>query len=234
MRDFERDFGAVIVQVVLIVNGDDAYAPGATGGRVPLVACPPVRGGDDNRRGGREGSGFGVRGSGCATALKQCPSGTFRGRTAQEQWHTVSATRRGHGKGRRDGRPWFSQYECPAGGVLRQTALEPADQRQTNHVQQGGAGGGDRRTSPVHCLACQLRTFRMTDKMSGLFHAHHSLDTAHRTMSSTANVERGVARRRDVRVASVPVVTAKKSPWRTGAAARFARHSLIRSRLRGG
>ena len=28
-----------------------------------------------------------------ATAFKQCPSGTFPGRTAQEQWHTVSATR---------------------------------------------------------------------------------------------------------------------------------------------
>ncbi len=30
----------------------------------------------------------------CATAFKQCPSQTFRGRTAQEPRHTVSATRR--------------------------------------------------------------------------------------------------------------------------------------------
>ncbi len=36
-----------------------------------------------------------VQGSVCATAFKQCPSVTFRGRTAQEQWHTVSATRPG-------------------------------------------------------------------------------------------------------------------------------------------
>ena len=29
----------------------------------------------------------------CATAFKQCSSGTFRGRTAQEQWHTVGGQR---------------------------------------------------------------------------------------------------------------------------------------------
>ncbi len=29
----------------------------------------------------------------CATAFKQCPSEIFRGRTAREQWHTVTAAR---------------------------------------------------------------------------------------------------------------------------------------------
>ncbi len=36
---------------------------------------------------------FEVQGSVCASAIKQCALENFRGRTAQEQWHTVSATR---------------------------------------------------------------------------------------------------------------------------------------------
>ncbi len=51
--------------------------------------------------------------------------------------------RRGRGKGRRDWRPWLSQYEYLRGGALHEPPLDPADQPQPQHAQQGRAGRGD-------------------------------------------------------------------------------------------